>query len=654
MSLLSSLKSHYYQRDELAFHAKHFPLLVPHRVASFLFIAAVAGLGLSDVTGFLSHDTVFQYSSFLMLFYSLAVRTTLKNFLLFLSAALTYLFAVAILSLGLNLEILDSNSLNLVMAAFFGAAFHWTRLGLTRRTYNADLAVAESSLKLNELTRDSQILIDHILEGMYLYQVNDKDELGIDSFHTPLKYPGSDTEEKNPSRALEAFWKTCSLTPDRIAHMHGILRQAIGENILQWHIHSKDLPEEFRLALDHGTRVVTAKWEAIRSDKGMVKKVLLLLKDVTELRLLREDSRARSDDAKRLMELIGNSPKKIGEFFNLAAAMILEGKRSAVLTPENTKLNFRNINTLKAMASSFQLTELTECLNQLEATIQQQTLSAVSLSLQHLPAYQACETSLRNYKNLFLKIYSRPIFGNQVTTDPKVVLELTNQIETALVRSDIQATLKGLNEIRTIFAYTLDKIVIDEITLLRKLADDLNKPHPNLYINELDIQLTDAGKSTLQKVFVQLFRNSIDHGIESDAERKAKSKAPRGQISIHTAKQQESYRITYKDDGQGLALPKILKKAIDLRLAEANRNYSAQEIAELIFQPGLSTALQQTLISGRGLGMDSIRSCLAQEGGDISIELDETCEGPFQTFRLIIDIPLKRANQKLERLERTG
>lgn len=594
MSLFNTLRTQYQQRSEPGFRAS----LGPADKAQFL------GLGLVTLAG-------------------------LSN--------------LGLMSLDLSSSLLAGFSVALAWAA-------WLRLGLLYQNYELGLKLVQAKHDFEGLSRDAAIIVEHMAEGMYIFKINEVDELSMEALHSPLTAHDDESRKIGGFATLDAIWKASALPAEFVETMNGILKRSIGDTILQWDSMASHLPKEFRLTLERGTRVVTAKWEAIAED-GIVQKILLLLDDVTELRLMYEDARARSDDARRLMELISNSPKKIGEFFSIAEAVITEGK--GIVEGDSAALNLRNIHTLKGMARGYQMLELCECFTQLEASVQSQPLGAAK-SLQHLPAFLACEISLRNYKNLFMRAYTRHISGNQVSSDPKVVLDLCSQIETAYVRSDIESAFNALNEIRAIFACTLDKIVIDEISMLRKLADELGKPHPNLYVNELDIRLSEESKITLRKVFVHLFRNSIDHGIESEEERIAKGKAGRGQISIHAAKGREFYRITYKDDGQGLSLSKILKKAVDLGLADADRSYTPQEMAELIFQSGLSTVAVPNPISGRGVGMDAIRSFLRQDGGNISIELDPESEGAMQTFSFLIDIPLRKEEQKPQFLKRVS
>ncbi|RYZ51172.1 MAG: hypothetical protein EOP07_21800, partial [Proteobacteria bacterium] len=364
-----------------------------------------------------------------------------------------FFVSIAILDSASSGQI-DRSQAWLALAASAAAAgtAQWFRLNQAHLLYCHELDSKELSRELENLRNDSRVIVDHLPNGVYLFKSSEiNGQIEVDSLHSPLFQ--DDLASGAGKDSLDAVWKASGHSLKAIGELNALLYQSIGDTILQWDFNAKNLPKELRVNLERGTRIVNASWEAIRSEAGIVQKIILLLDDVTELRLMYEDSRSRSDDAKRLMELISNSPRKMGEFFALAESVLSEGKVAMIEGSESATLNFRNIHTLKGMARGYQLTELSACFHSLEDSLQSQALSS-TLSLQHLPSFQACEISLRNYKNLFLKAYTRQISGNQVTVDPKVILDLTHQIETAYVRSDIETAFNSLNEIRAIFATT--------------------------------------------------------------------------------------------------------------------------------------------------------------------------------------------------------
>lgn len=137
---------------------------------------------------------------------------------------------------------------------------------------------------------------------------------------------------------------------------------------------------------------------------------------------------------------------------------------------------------------------------------------------------------------------------------------------------------------------------------------------------------------------LHLLRNAFDHGIEDVATRQAQGKPPQGQIELTAAYRGNQTVITLRDDGKGIDLQKIRAKAINLGLdaAELDRAQPA-ELLNLIFEPGFTTAEQVSPLSGRGVGMDIVRTQLQQIRGQVQVE---TQPGQGTTFILTLPFTL--------------
>lgn len=136
---------------------------------------------------------------------------------------------------------------------------------------------------------------------------------------------------------------------------------------------------------------------------------------------------------------------------------------------------------------------------------------------------------------------------------------------------------------------------------------------------ELDRNLVDMVSDPL----VHMIRNSIDHGIESEKERKAAGKDAAGRIELSAFHQGGNIIIKLADDGKGLDKERILKKAVERGVVNENCELSDDEIYKLIFAPGFSTASVVTEISGRGVGMDVVKKNIESLRGKISIESEQ-------------------------------
>ncbi|HKU16719.1 MAG TPA: chemotaxis protein CheA [Steroidobacteraceae bacterium] len=151
---------------------------------------------------------------------------------------------------------------------------------------------------------------------------------------------------------------------------------------------------------------------------------------------------------------------------------------------------------------------------------------------------------------------------------------------------------------------------------------------------------TELDKTVLEKIgdpLVHLVRNSIDHGIEMPQARLAAGKPASGVISLEAYHKGGNIVVEVCDDGGGLQRERILAKARERNLIAADDVLSDEELREVIFMAGFSTADQTTEVSGRGVGMDVVRRNIKELGG--SIEVSST-EGRGSRFTITLPLTL--------------
>jgi two-component system chemotaxis sensor kinase CheA len=132
----------------------------------------------------------------------------------------------------------------------------------------------------------------------------------------------------------------------------------------------------------------------------------------------------------------------------------------------------------------------------------------------------------------------------------------------------------------------------------------------------------ELDRSLIEKIvdpFAHLIRNSIDHGIETPELRKRQGKPEHGTIHLHAEHCSGSVVITISDDGQGLDHDKIRAKAVERGLLDAQTPMSNDQLEQMIFLPGFSTAASITDVSGRGVGLDVVRSNIQSIGGKVDV-----------------------------------
>ncbi|MDX9943479.1 MAG: chemotaxis protein CheA, partial [Azonexus sp.] len=172
--------------------------------------------------------------------------------------------------------------------------------------------------------------------------------------------------------------------------------------------------------------------------------------------------------------------------------------------------------------------------------------------------------------------------------------------------------------------------------VVRDVSKELDK--------EIDLIITGAetelDKSVVEKIgdpLMHLVRNSMDHGIEKADAREARGKSRRGTVQLNAYHDSGSIVIEVMDDGAGLPRDKILQKAIDKGLVQPTQQLSDQEIINLIWEPGFSTAEQVTNLSGRGVGMDVVRRNIQSLRGSCEVS---SIEGEGATFTIRLPLTL--------------
>ncbi len=172
--------------------------------------------------------------------------------------------------------------------------------------------------------------------------------------------------------------------------------------------------------------------------------------------------------------------------------------------------------------------------------------------------------------------------------------------------------------------------------IVRQTARELDKDV------ELDIigETAEVDRTVLDRIVAPLehmLRNAVSHGIEQPTERKEKGKAESGKLTISVDREGGDVVIIVKDDGRGIDVNAIRKKAVEKGMLEADSEVSDHDVLQYIMEPGFSTAKEVTQISGRGVGMDVVDSEIKQLGGVLEID---TVQGKGTTFKVRLPLTL--------------
>ncbi|MEB3358844.1 MAG: hybrid sensor histidine kinase/response regulator [Synechococcales bacterium] len=291
---------------------------------------------------------------------------------------------------------------------------------------------------------------------------------------------------------------------------------------------------------------------------------------------------------------------------------------------------------------------------------------AVQELLFHLQKHKRTLNSLQNWSDLTLAINSSSV--QQLIPDVMVGFDalemdrytdfhmlvqsaLNDLVQLEIVGESLETQIRQARQARETQKRLLTSIQDDLTTArMQPLSDTLNRlprvlqqlatAHSKpveMSLSGMSVLIDKAIAERLYNPLLHLVRNAFDHGIESPALRKSKGKPEVGHIQIHAYHQGNRTFIEIRDDGQGIDWQRVAEKAIALGLvsAEAAAGISNSELAEFLFQSGFSTASQVNDLSGRGVGLDMVRTEVQALKGTVSVS---STFGQGATF--ILSLPL--------------
>ncbi|MFO0720242.1 MAG: chemotaxis protein CheA [Nitrospira sp.] len=231
-------------------------------------------------------------------------------------------------------------------------------------------------------------------------------------------------------------------------------------------------------------------------------------------------------------------------------------------------------------------------------------------------------------RNRLIKIGTQ--LEQQHESDPQVRVLSETLAQLNLVTTDLQLAVMKTRML------PIKKVFAKLPRMVRDLSQKLNK-QVHLEMRGEETELDKSVADEIGDPLVHLVRNAIDHGIETPAERQAKGKAGEGQLTIAASQEGNSIVIRINDDGRGIQVEKVKEKALAKGLiSEAElATMEHREILNLIFLPGFSTAEKVTDVSGRGVGMDVVRTNIRKINGSVDLESE-----PGKGSQIIIKLPL--------------
>jgi two-component system chemotaxis sensor kinase CheA len=460
---------------------------------------------------------------------------------------------------------------------------------------------------------------------------------------------------------MELVFSNTNIGSDMLSQIDAALSACIGEDNMNFEFNSHLFITEFdKHFADGRTKSLEVSWSPICNEHDVVEKLMLCVRDVTQLKLLAAEAAQQKRELDIIGQILAINQEKFHAFVDSASAFIseneqlIDGVGTQATQPVDKEIIaqlFRNMHTVKGNARTYGFMHLTNLVHEAEQMYDDLRNQPEMVWDQLLLTQQltAVRDGIAEYARINEVKLGRKGPGRRGSIEKFLMVEKehVDRAIAALRRVDCNDTASMVTVIRAvrnslelIGTDTLCSILAGARDSLPSLARELGKEPPALTINDQGIAIANQIADLLRNVFMHLLRNSIDHGIQAPAIRIAQGMPAAGQIWIDVALGDGTLKLTLRDDGAGLGVRAIRQKAVAMGIIADDAVISHEEIAQLIFAPGFSTAAAVTEVSGRGVGMDAVKSFVEREGGTIALVLNASATGAeFRTFETVIRLP---------------
>ncbi|MBF7688424.1 hybrid sensor histidine kinase/response regulator [Acinetobacter rathckeae] len=310
-------------------------------------------------------------------------------------------------------------------------------------------------------------------------------------------------------------------------------------------------------------------------------------------------------DATVTQEMLRVSASTIDKVTNLTAESAINRSRVEM-----------GLNQFSTTLSEMELAivRLSEQLRRMEGELETQILARHSLEGEYedFDPLEMDQYSALNQLSKSLAESASDLLDFKSTLTDKIADSETLLLEQARMQTDVQDNLLRVRQV----AFSLVESRLQR--LVRQTAMSVNR---SVELEVVNARL-EIDRSTLDRLVTPLehmIRNSIDHGIESTRERLQKDKPKVGKVSITLMRQGTDILLDVQDDGRGIDVEQIRRKAQGLGLITAQEPMADDDVLQFIFSSGFSTAAELTQLSGRGVGLDVVKNDIRALGGHISV-----------------------------------
>ncbi|WP_237170051.1 MCP four helix bundle domain-containing protein [Pandoraea faecigallinarum] len=512
--------------------------------------------------------------------------------------------------------------------------------------------IQERSAQLKQKTADIQAMLQNMQQGI-LTVVDGSKVHGEYSAYLEAIFETQDVAGRG---VMELVFGQSDLGSDALSQVEAAIDACIGQDAINFAFNEHLLVGEIGKRMPDGrVKQLDLTWSAITDESDTILRLMLCVRDVTELRELAAEANEQKQRLEMIGEILAVSQEKFHHFIESSSDFIRENERiirkhSQADSAAIAEL-FRNMHTIKGNARTYNLQYLTNVVHETEQSYHELRQPDVARVWDQDGMMRELER-VREAVDAYAYI-------NEISLGRKGPGRAADEQSMVVDRAHIRASLRMLeaadpNDLHQLVAMrdavhqTLRLLGTEGVgealgavlDSLPSLARELGKPAPVVRIDDNGYRLRAPAVRILRDVFMHLLRNSMDHGLEGADERRAKGKPAAGTIDIEVGLDHNMLQVTLTDDGRGLALHRIRSIAVQRGWITAETYVTDEQIAQFIFRPGFSTASEVTEVSGRGVGMDAVQDFVRREHGRIELRFtDERKGAEFRQFQTVVCLP---------------
>ena len=460
---------------------------------------------------------------------------------------------------------------------FLGKVLEEMRVQVRKYTEELQEMVDLRTEQLAAKTRDLQRILATIQQGILTFG----EDFRVRGEHSD--YLRTIVERKNVAGAdvFDLIFGPSSLGSDARSQVREVVKCSVGNNSLAFEVNEHILPREVTFA--NGS-IYELSWAPMIDEEDNVEKLLLVIRDVTEYRRLQ----ATIQEQQQQMVLVGQLLKVgIDKYRGFAAR-------------------------LRTLVDSFEIADNAKKPDFVDAAIfELHTLKGVA----RIHRFDQLVDKIHDTESVFIVWRNaNKIELDQLASLNDDIRRILGQYE--LVAENIRAAIANTDELSGSNPVSFGDIAGSIVASVPEIAQGARRPEPSVVLEGTDEEIPGYLKKTIEMVLLHLVQNSIAHGTQRDGD----------SCTVHLTCSTTDDQIVVRawDDGLGLGIAKLKRAGVERGLISPDA--TEEEVAQLVFVSGISTARKVSKLAGRGVGMASVADAVKEKNGKIDIYLDSSVQ----------------------------